>query len=321
MLLYISLIRSKQIVAEYSESQGDFAEICLNLYYANIYNKSSNPENQINNENNVVIIPYSKYEIYFYINTELVISVISLNESKQSINNIIEFVNSNIKIIDNLPNVANLGVEYKDILQKAFKRSNLEEHEEALSKINLVEQELERLKQEKIDFLDKTIEKDFDLESICSKSENLKNSSKEIRQKIRRKLQTIKKNTLRDNVFVILVLLIVVGVVCFKIGSYVNLNNSSNINKEFYELSMNNLNSINKNINKLKNSKMVLISSKELSTVSNENFIETEKNDENNGAKKNIENGNTNNNNNTFNKLKLRMNPNIISTPNLDSKQ
>jgi hypothetical protein len=77
-------------------------------------------------------------------------------------------------------------------------------------KIDKIENQLEQLKNEKLQIIEKAYDKDLLLDSILPKSENLKRSSLEMKYKIKKKLDTVKKTSLKF--YIIGLFLIIVNI-------------------------------------------------------------------------------------------------------------
>lgn len=160
-MIYSLILRGKEVVADFSEMEGDFLDFSLKVLKT------------LNRSEEFTVVENQNYEFYFLFgNNYTYFAITPLNSNQEKVYEFLQTLKSRFTEIarrekDNLTLVST-GLLRE--LMNTFK-GNLK-----YEKFDKIECELEEIKVEIKNNLDKTIEKDYQLDSLLVKSQNLEKS-------------------------------------------------------------------------------------------------------------------------------------------------
>lgn len=263
MLLYIAVIKNNIVITEFSNQTGDFSDVAIKLLNANYTQiKGKTP----NNETNFFIVPYDKnnFSFYYLINKEYVLVTLAgnckqtndyldetaensclINKSKMNESYVennsekiilyLETLTHNIDSEVNLNNqqisLANPNKHLNSLIKSSFYDFNSITSENSMfseNKFQKIEEELELIKQEKLDILNKFLLKELDIDAILEKSQQLKISSWNIKQTIRYKNNKVKRSNIWSTLIIVFFSLIICILLFLNYESIINMINSIN---------------------------------------------------------------------------------------------
>lgn len=205
-MFYSIILKNLSIVADYSEEDGDFQEVLLGVLKAN---RSSTEFYEIN---------YLQYNFYFMHKDEFTFACISnLNVDQEKIhlflNSLkVKFFEVYIGERDHFTlKVTNL---IKDLMSK-YKDSMI-----SMDKFEIIQEELKEVENQKLNILKQTFEKEMALDTLISKSDNLKRNSINLKYQIKNTLHKVKKTNNKYYLVGLFAIMILLGFYSFKIVEY-----------------------------------------------------------------------------------------------------
>lgn len=176
-------------------------------------------------EESMILMSKTKEDNYFENNNEKILLFLeSLNHN----------ITSNIDFSKDDFSLANPNRKIQNLLKNSFSDFNLmtsSSKDFGADKFRLIEDELELIKKEKYDLLQKLVEKDLDIETIYNKSESLKMSSWNIRQSIKFTASKVKKDNSWNSLVIFITLFLVSLIILLNyniIMSYISFQTTRN---------------------------------------------------------------------------------------------
>lgn len=158
-MIYVSIIKGKNIEYDYTEEKGDFPSMTKKLFFTN------------NQPLNFFVIPYLSFDYYFLKDEKFTFSCITnSNQDNEKILMILQGIQTKFYTLI-LKEKDNLYYQISSILRKGIKQSLHDSN-----KIDIINKKIDEIKEEKIQILSDCIEKDNLINKIHEKSENLQSN-------------------------------------------------------------------------------------------------------------------------------------------------
>ncbi len=203
-MIYSIILKNLSIISDFSEDEGDFQEVLLGVLRAN---RTQNEFYEIN---------YLHYAFYFMHKDEFTFACISsLNIDQEKI---LLFLN-NLKA--SFYEIYNKERDHFTLKVMNMMRELMGKYKDNMrnDKFDRVQHELKEIESQKFDILKQTLDKEMCLSSLISKSDNLKQTSTELKFHIKKTLQKVKKTHFQYYMTGFLTILLITIYYIYKISS------------------------------------------------------------------------------------------------------